>query len=168
MVAIYLLARIAVVVGYYFLRLIPVVGRWAARSYDEQMFGPLTDSFSVSDITAARDGDEVRVTLTLANENWLDLSVAGVNLRLARDDDVTLDHVLWPPAFGTAPESISTEVVPGEGENELSLRSYVPDPDADTVSVDGSILVQPSLTVREKTFAVGRREFEIETEAAEL
>ncbi|WP_267639274.1 hypothetical protein [Haloarchaeobius amylolyticus] len=178
MVAFYLLARLAIVVGFYLLRLIPIAGHWAARSYDERLFGPVEDRLSVVDVAATREDGSVTVDLTVENATWLDLSVAGCNLQLRRGEDGrTLSAVTWPPAFDHQPSGLSTEVVPGEGEGTVEVSGPAPPGEksaeaeegggeADresTLAVDGSLLLEPSFSVGDQTFTVGQREFAVDT-----
>ncbi|WP_435335775.1 hypothetical protein [Haloarchaeobius sp. TZWWS8] len=165
MVAFYLLARLVIVLVFYVLRLIPVVGRWISSLYDEQMFDTLLDDVAIDDATVERDDDGPRVVvLTFSNDNWLDLTVTGISLRVADDADVTQEHVVWPPEFEHPPGHVSSETITGEGDGRLTLRLPAADTDAAAELVDGSILFKPSLAWRGRRFSVGRREFTVETE----
>ncbi|WP_439026146.1 hypothetical protein [Haloarchaeobius sp. DT45] len=162
MVAFYLLARLAVVVGYYLLRLLPVVGHWLARSYDQRLFGPVDDRLAIAAVSATRDGDVLEVAVAIENALWVDLAVAGCAFRIARQtDDATLSHVVWPPAFDTRPGWLASDPVPAEGQETIRVTTVLSGGEQESLTVDGSLVFQPSFSVGDRTFALGRYEFPV-------
>ncbi|WP_440005979.1 hypothetical protein [Halomicrococcus sp. SG-WS-1] len=184
MLSFYLLARLGIVAGYYLLRLVPVVGMRLSDDYENRMFGPLVDDVSVADVRASSASDlptneqggddrsptDVVVAVTLDNDSSLDARVAGGHLRLGlAETGATCHNFVWTEEFDEPPANVAASKVDAEGDGTLRLECRVHDlpPDAD-LWLDGELVLQRLLTVRDRELPLGKASFGIEGESTSV
>jgi len=162
----YLAGKLAIVAVYYFVRLIPVVGLKLSDRYEEQMFGPLVNDVSITEITAERSGESVSVELTLDNDSSLDAHVVGGSVRwgTAQDGETACSFV-WTEHFDTLPKNVEATKIEGDGSGTLRLEHRV---DADDLWVDGELRLRRVFTIRGQEMPLGVANFTLPEESVSV
>ncbi|MCO8246019.1 MULTISPECIES: hypothetical protein [unclassified Haladaptatus] len=155
----YLAGKLAIVAVYYFVRLIPVVGLKLSDRYEDQMFGPLVNDVSVTEITAERSNGSVSVELELDNDSTLDAHIVGGSVRWGNEQEgETVCSFVWTEHFDTLPKNVEATKIDGKGSGTLRLEHCV---DSDDVWMDGELRLRRVFTVRGREMPLGVANFSL-------
>ncbi|WP_231182665.1 hypothetical protein [Haladaptatus sp. DYF46] len=155
----YLAAKLAIVAVYYLVRLVPIVGLKLSNRYEQQVFGPLVDDLSVSDLTAERSGKSVSVELTLDNDSTLDAHVVGGSVRLGHTKDgETACTFVWTDHFDDPPKNVEVTKIGSGGEGPLRLEHCI---DGDDLWLDGELRLRRVFTIRGRELPLGVATFSL-------
>lgn len=157
-------AKLLLWLVFWILRYVPIVGAKLSGAYEDRVFRPVVEEVSVTDVRARLTGDppSLVVEYDLANDSWVDLGLAGLNVRVGlREGGGTVRNVVWTPASRERPRNVAAEPLPSGGASAVSFE-YLAGPaieDGTTVHLDGNLIFEYSFTLRGRRFRFGQRTF---------
>lgn len=156
-------------VGYFLLRLVPFVGSKLSGAYESSVFEPVVEDVSVTDVraTLVDDPSSLVVEYDLENESWVELGVAGIDIRVGlREEGGTIRNVVWTPSFDELPRNIVADRLTDEESATVGFE-YLAGPveEGTTIHLSGMLVFQYSFTLRGHRFEFGKRSFRLPDEA---
>jgi hypothetical protein len=155
----YLAGKLAIVAIYYLVRLVPVVGLKLSNRYEHQMFGPLVEDVSVTEMRAERSGRSVSIEIEFNNDSTFDAHIVGGNVRLGDErDGGTFCNLVWTDDFTSPPKNVEPSKIAGDGEGALRLERRL---DGEEFQVDGELRLRRIVTVRDRELPLGVASFSL-------
>lgn len=157
-------AKLVLWVVFWLLRYTPIVGAKLSGAYEDRVFRPIVEEVSVTDVSAQLTGDppSLVVEYDLENDSWVDLGLAGMNVRVGlREDGGTVRNAVWTPAFQERPRNMAADPLSSEGTTAVSFEYLAGSAieDGTTVHLDGNFVFEYSFTLRGRRFRFGQRTF---------
>ncbi|EJN61617.1 hypothetical protein [Halogranum rubrum] len=157
-------AKLVLWLVFWILRYVPIVGAKLSGAYEDRVFRPIVEEVSVTDVraTLVDDPPSLVVEYDLENESWVDLGLAGMNVRVGlRESGGTVHNAVWTPAFQERPRNIAADPLPSEGTTAVNFEylAGAAIDDGTTIHLDGNLVFEYSFTLRDRRFRFGERTF---------
>lgn len=160
------LGRIVVLLAFYLIRFVPILGERVSGIGQDYLYGPILDDIEITAIEATRSTEELPSPLEIAirfrnrnDELTVDVSAVNVRVGYSRTGE-TVYNFLWSNEFHDPPKNIDVpELQTGEA-GELELEFVLPDHSAVSrddpeLWIDGSVLLQFGFTLRGRKVILG-------------